>query len=283
MKRRLIINADDFGLSESVNAAVERLHAKSNLTSATLLANAPETIGAVEIALQNPSLGVGLHFNLTLGSPVSTDHGSGCLVDPDGIFLSRRDLAIAILAGRVDATAIRHELESQFSRVTSLGIKPTHIDGHQHIQAIPLIWDTIGSFCRDNGLPLRTPFSRTSNSSGLRVGRRIRQLILKAMLVRNKRSTGSDLRTNSDLVSIFDMGATTGQLNLSHYELLLKASNGPVVELMIHPATNAESQIGLTNITEISAMEYSVLMELDLKRLSKSLNYELATYATAWD
>ena len=59
--RRLIVNADDFGLSPSVNEAVVRAHRDGILTSASLMVNAPGFAEAVELARANPRLGVGLH------------------------------------------------------------------------------------------------------------------------------------------------------------------------------------------------------------------------------
>jgi len=65
--RRLIVNADDFGRSPSINEAVIRAHREGILTSASLMVNEPASDAAVELARQNPSLGVGLHLTLVLG------------------------------------------------------------------------------------------------------------------------------------------------------------------------------------------------------------------------
>ena len=61
---RLIVNADDFGLSPSVNAAVIRAHREGILTSASLMVNEPGFDEAVKLAQENPRLGVGLHLTL---------------------------------------------------------------------------------------------------------------------------------------------------------------------------------------------------------------------------
>jgi predicted glycoside hydrolase/deacetylase ChbG (UPF0249 family) len=67
---RLIINADDFGLTYGVNRAVAELHRAGLLSSATLMANAPATTEAIEIARATPSLGVGCHVVLLDGEPL---------------------------------------------------------------------------------------------------------------------------------------------------------------------------------------------------------------------
>ena len=73
MDKRLVINADDFGLCDGVNRAVAQAHTDGVLTSTTLMANMPAAEEAVKIAKEMPSLGVGIHLNLTEGPPVSKD------------------------------------------------------------------------------------------------------------------------------------------------------------------------------------------------------------------
>src|SRR5690349_10998590 len=65
--RRLIVNADDFGASRSINEAVIRAHREGILTTASLMVNEPACGEAVELAKQNPRLGVGLHLTLLMG------------------------------------------------------------------------------------------------------------------------------------------------------------------------------------------------------------------------
>ena len=66
-KRRLIVNADDFGRSHSINAAVIRAHRDGILTTASLMVNEPDCAEAVRLARENPRLGVGLHLTLLMG------------------------------------------------------------------------------------------------------------------------------------------------------------------------------------------------------------------------
>src|ERR1700729_307855 len=68
---RLILNADDFGLTAGINRAIGELHAAGALTSATLMANGPAFDDAVRVASAHPTLGVGCHVVLTDGAPVS--------------------------------------------------------------------------------------------------------------------------------------------------------------------------------------------------------------------
>ena len=74
--RRLIVNADDFGRSSSINEAVIRAHREGILTSASLMVNEPAFDEAVKLARENPKLGVGLHLTLLMGHSAMSDRKS---------------------------------------------------------------------------------------------------------------------------------------------------------------------------------------------------------------
>ena len=84
MAPRLIINADDFGLTRGVNRAIAELHQAKALTSATLMATGAAFEDAVAIAHANPTLGVGCHIVLTDGTPVSPPKSIPTLIGSDG-------------------------------------------------------------------------------------------------------------------------------------------------------------------------------------------------------
>src|ERR1051325_11343648 len=65
--RRLIVNADDFGRSSSINKAIIRAYREGILTSASLMVNEPSCAEAVALAKQNPNLGIGLHLTMQIG------------------------------------------------------------------------------------------------------------------------------------------------------------------------------------------------------------------------
>jgi len=95
MEKRLIINADDFGLCESVNKGIVEAHTKGVLTSTTIMANMPAADQAVELAKNLPTLGLGVHLNLTAGKPLSKDNTVKLILDSQGYFaLSPGKLAL---------------------------------------------------------------------------------------------------------------------------------------------------------------------------------------------
>lgn len=139
--RRLIINADDFGLSAAVNRGILEAHRAGAVTSTSLLANAPGFEDAVRRAREVPSLGIGLHLNLTEGGPVSSPEAVPTLCDArTGRFYGLAGLVVRVLAGRVRAEDLARECAAQIERLRQHGIAITHMDGHHHTHVLPGVW-----------------------------------------------------------------------------------------------------------------------------------------------
>lgn len=86
--KHLIINADDFGLSPGVNQGIAEAYQAGGISSTTVMVNMPGFTDAVRLASLHPGLGVGLHFNLTYGRPVSDPRLIPSLIQADGRFHS---------------------------------------------------------------------------------------------------------------------------------------------------------------------------------------------------
>lgn len=129
--KKLIINADDLGLSLSVSRGIEHAHRHGAVTSATLLTNFPAFTEGVRVARENPALGVGVHLNLIRGQPLLSPEIVAPLLE--GEFFIRRFWQI----GRVCSTAeylnaAEKEYRAQIEKVLSAGIIPTHLDFEKH-------------------------------------------------------------------------------------------------------------------------------------------------------
>jgi predicted glycoside hydrolase/deacetylase ChbG (UPF0249 family) len=153
MEHRLIINADDFGLCESVNKGIVEAHTKGILTSTTLMTNMPAAEQAVDLAKNLHTLGVGVHLNLTAGKPLCQDNTVKLILDSQGHFaLSPGKLALAsLITGKV-RTAIETELASQIQWLIDKSIKPTHLDSHKHIHSFPAIFPIVCRLAKRFGI-----------------------------------------------------------------------------------------------------------------------------------
>jgi predicted glycoside hydrolase/deacetylase ChbG (UPF0249 family) len=138
--RRLIVNADDFGLTEGVSRGILRAHHLGLVTSTTVLASLPRQAELDAEASASRDLGLGLHLNLTWGRPVSPAETVPSLVDAEGRF--GRDLAI--LGERARPDDLRREGEAQIEAFTRrFGRAPTHLDSHHHVHRLPRVMEAV--------------------------------------------------------------------------------------------------------------------------------------------
>lgn len=145
---KLIINADDFGISKAINLGIIESHKYGIVKSTTLMCNMDYVDHAIELAKENPELGVGIHFVLTAGKPLS--NGVDSLVDEQGYFLKYNEIA-----DKANKEDIKKELECQLNKFLSYGLKPTHIDTHHHVHRINKVFEVIKEIAIENNLPVR--------------------------------------------------------------------------------------------------------------------------------
>jgi chitin disaccharide deacetylase len=140
-RRRLIVNADDFGLSHSVNQAVIQAHRDGILTTASLMVNESGFEEAVRLAKDNPGLGVGLHLTLLHGhSALSAEKIPG-LANPRGEF-SNRPVGVGMdyFFKRSLREPLRAEIHAQFEKFRATGLSFDHVNGHLHLHLHPVIF-----------------------------------------------------------------------------------------------------------------------------------------------
>src|SRR5580698_5011889 len=132
---KIIINADDFGYSTTVNEAVLRSFQRHLVTSTSLMANMPGFEDAVRLVRENNILQdrVGIHLNLTEGCSLSEDiRGFSKFCQPSGAFQYRRQGSLFFL-NEPEQKAIYTEIKAQLDRLITAGIRPSHLDSHHHV------------------------------------------------------------------------------------------------------------------------------------------------------
>ncbi len=136
---QLILNADDFGLTQGVNDAVFELARLGSLSSTTVMVNMPHAEAARDLPAID-GFGLGLHFNLTEGCPVADVSEVPSLVSGDGRFHDFKGLVQGLNSGRVKEAQIDVELQAQWARLSEiLGQPGGHVDSHQNIHKQPAV------------------------------------------------------------------------------------------------------------------------------------------------
>jgi hopanoid biosynthesis associated protein HpnK len=139
--RRLVVNADDFGRSRSINEAVIRAHREGILTTASLMVNEMGFDEAVKLAKENAKLGVGLHLTLLVGHSALPPGKIPGLVDSRGEFGNNP------FTGGMNyffksslREPLRAEIHAQFEKFYSTGLKLDHVNGHLHFHLHPTVF-----------------------------------------------------------------------------------------------------------------------------------------------
>jgi predicted glycoside hydrolase/deacetylase ChbG (UPF0249 family) len=230
--RRLVINADDFGLSDGTNRGILDAHRAGVVTAASLLVNTPGFEAATRAARELPALSVGLHFNLTTGQPVSSPDVVPTLYDSR----SRRlyplfRLIERALAGRIDGSEVARECAAQIERIRATGLRITHLDGHQHVHLLPGIWRPVVETARQAGVgPVRIPLEPPARIAW-RPMAALAQILLAASYRVASRGAAPSVQPRH-----FRGFALTGRRDFTGRLLALLDSLEPgTTELMVHP------------------------------------------------
>jgi len=239
---RLILNADDFGLTRGINRAIAELHQAGALTSATLMANSPAFDDAVALALANPTLGVGCHIVLTDGTPISHPQQIPTLLGADGKNFrpSLIDFLFAVLRGKVNEDEIAIEALAQIQRLQRAGIDVTHIDTHKHTHILPAVARPLLYVCERTGIgairnPFEEPWSLALGHSDpmrrlqIRLVHPLRKRFEALPAIRDKR-----ILTTDGTIGI----SATGRLDTPMLNAILAAMPGGLWELVTHPGYN---------------------------------------------
>ena len=143
----VVVNADDFGFSPEITEGILRAHRRGIVTSTTVAANMPSAADAVARLVEAPSLGVGVHLNVSQGPPLSDAGrrlaGAGGVMDRSAMGVL---LACAARPGLLDAVAA--EFDAQIRWLLDRGVHPTHLDSHRHIHAFPAVFPRVLALAR---------------------------------------------------------------------------------------------------------------------------------------
>ena len=152
---RLIINADDFGISPAVTAGILEAHGAGAVTATSMMVHCPGWEDGVSQARATPTLEVGLHLNLLLGKPLT---GATSLTNArTGEFAALGTLVRRALTRSLRVGEVENECEAQLAALRAEGIPVTHLDSHRHTHALPVVRHAVARVAARHNLPLRKP------------------------------------------------------------------------------------------------------------------------------
>jgi hopanoid biosynthesis associated protein HpnK len=273
---RLIVNADDFGLSQAINRGVIAAHRDGIVRSASVMVNGPAFEHAVQLALENPALDTGVHLTLTELAPVASPDAVPSLVGANKRFAPHAiDLARRYVRGSLALADVRSELDAQIQLARERGLQISHIDSHQHVHALPGVAHVIADLASAYGIrAVRYPLERLRGYMFRSIGNARR---LAEQLALNAVCALSPLRRlkHPDRFVGFHFGGRLTERNLE--TLLRNLPKRGTIELMCHPG-EAESDGPHRQWGYAGPAEREALTSVHIQELIRARGIDLVAY-----
>jgi predicted glycoside hydrolase/deacetylase ChbG (UPF0249 family) len=285
--KRLIVNADDFGLTHGVNRAIVACHERGIVSSTTLMATGACFDEAVALAAQMPWLSVGCHVVVVDGTPLLPPNEVRSLLVPgtDRFYHSIGEVLQAVARGRFRADEVEAEAGAQFARLQSAKVPVSHFDAHKHTHMFPSILKPMLRAAAAFGIravrnPFEAPgaigFGKMFTNKTLMV-RKTETTILRAAL---RRRWLNAVRAAAFETTDGSLGvATTGTLDEASLRAMLKRMPHGTWELVCHPGYNDHELATVrTKLRESREVEMTALMALTPGKLREEYGTELVRF-----
>ena len=276
--KKLIINADDFGLTGGINKGIILAHKKGILTSATLIPNMSGFEEAVTLAKENKTLGVGIHLNIIRGKPVSDPQKVETLLNNKGNFLTIYPFLKKFISRKINIKEIEYEFSAQIEKVLKEGIEITHFDSEKHIHSLPPIMKIVIKLAKE----YRIPRIRFINEFCLSFSIRSLKAIIVSYL--NKRMKETILKARILIPDRFYGICESGKMNVEKFKKIFSNISPGITEIMTHPGIiddeykRIEQEYGPYYLGKEREKELEALIDSDLKDIIKKENIHLINY-----
>jgi len=272
----LIINGDDFGFSSSVNQAIIEAHEQGILTSTSLMVSGQKCTEAVNLAKNYPNLGVGLHLVLVCGQSVLPPEEIPHLVDRDGNFLDNPVKAGLIYQFNREAKKeLALEIRAQLEKFQETGLPISHLDGHLHLHAHPVVLGIIKDLAAEFDLKvLRLPSEELNFTLAIDRSHFWTKLIWSEVFGQLRRH-GERLFENTGIIipdKVYGLLAT-GKISEDYLLQLIPKIQTEIAEIYAHPDISA-----LTNPS--GPMEFKTFLSNQVRDHIQSCGFELINFHT---
>ena len=292
--RRLIVNADDFGLTSGVNRAIFETYHRGIVTSTTLMSNASAFADAVDLARSVPPAGqglsVGCHVVLMDGEPILPAEQVKSLLQPGSrngrpeFRASLNDFVIASFRHKLNAGEIEAEAAAQMARVQAAGIQPSHFDSHKHAHMFPAVLRPLLRAARSRGVKaVRNPFGQVwpLPLNDLLRTRKLWKRFAQLNVLRNfaagfrREVEAHGLRTTDGSLGVL----VTGVLDLKLFTAIIESIPDGTWEFVCHPGYNdADLDQVRTRLRHSREQELRLLTSPEARKLLSDHGIELINY-----
>lgn len=273
--KKIIVNADDLGLTEEINQGIVRCYQEGILKSASLIPNGSAFLNAVSLARENKGLGIGIHLCLLEERPILPKEKIPSLVDENGCFFKSYIQFLArFCLKKIRLSEIEEELDAQIQKVLSAQIQPTHLDSHRHLHLLPEIFNIVVKLARRYNIRVIRLAHQVLDFRALLSKNFFKCLILLIFSIQNKKKLkGTGIHYANSSLGISCSG------NMTYYKLvnLLSKIMLGTTEIICHPGYNVNESRYLHWQYQWE-QEMTALINPHLKELIRDLNIELVNW-----
>ena len=272
--RRLIITADDFGISKGVNDGILEAFQRGLVRNTALMVNY-EDVEQSAIALKSTTgLEIGIHLNLTSGPPVSDPRTVSSLIGADGSFLGLSGFFKRAALGRIDWKQVAREWRAQIERGTRFGFRFSNINSHQHVHMLP----ALARLCAELAREFKIPAVRLSRfQTG--VWRRpspAKAWVLFPFAMRSRRILDRQRVVRNDYV--MEIPSVSIDDALARLRDALRSRSSGVFELVSHPGYVDRTLELRDNFTKTRSFELEFLTSPRVKGMLAAESVELTGF-----
>jgi chitin disaccharide deacetylase len=277
--RRLIVNADDFGLTSGVNRGILRAHEQGIVTSSTLMACSKRFDEAVELARNSPGLSVGCHVVLVDGAPVLAPADLPSLINNGGAEFRQSLMSFAMVAasGRLESSQVEAEVTAQIKTLQAAGIQVSHLDSHKHTHMFPAVLKGMLRAAKNCGIrAMRNPFEPLVFATVRNWKRHFQLRMMRSFRTTfNQALAEAGVSTPSGCIGI----AATGDLNVETFRKLIESLPDGTWEFVSHPGYHdADLDQVATRLRESREKELAVLVSPEIRDLIQREQIQLISY-----
>jgi hopanoid biosynthesis associated protein HpnK len=282
--RRLIVNADDFGLTAGVNRAIVEAHQRGIVTSTTLMANSLAFDEAVRLAKADSQWSVGCHVVLLDGYALIAPSRIRSLLAANNDQAFRDGVAgfaLRALAGRIDSDQVEAETTAQIRKLQSHGLTVSHLDTHKHTHMFPAALRGILRAARTCGITaIRNPFEVVAAN----FARAQRGLWKRYAQVKTLRGLAGSFRRAVSKAGLKTPDGTlgivaTGHLNPDLFRNIADHMPEGTWEFVCHPGYVDTDLDGVrTRLRRQREEELAVLTSADARKALEGRGIELISY-----
>lgn len=280
MKNKLIITADDYGMCESVNRAIDACMEARVVLSTNVMTNMECAEKAASIKERFPYVSVGLHYNFTVGKPISKSDKVRSLINDEGLFLSYSEIREKCRNSTYDFNEVACEMKAQYERYLEICGEPDYWNTHENVHVYPKIYQLFRDVSLDFGITKMRSNQRVFvPSSNGKNDRSLKWMIaepIKSIMLNSWQSKSSKLGVSAPDGILVRM-SEDDKLNLPYLFKNIKWHNNHTAEMAIHPATDGDNKY-FGEITDLRVKEYECFSSPKVLDIAKDADLELVSF-----